>query len=97
MLDTTIVQALSSSDTISTELRLLKLIEEVGELSAAYLAEIQAPNRSSSAEANTLEEGTDVLVNILDVLYSLGHTDASINNMINLKTRKWARKIALNQ
>jgi hypothetical protein len=88
-----VTHAISQTDTVGSEQALLKLVEEVGELSAAFLNETGAPNKSASSEPNVLEEGVDVLMCTFDVLFKRGYTFDQIGEMIAQKNIKWNKKI----
>ncbi len=92
MIDTQKILAVSKSDGNKLLNRAGKLSEELGEFWAALLCETASPNASASSEPNVLEEGTDVLICVLDVLYRAGYDDVDIQHMVDTKTEKWAAK-----
>ncbi len=72
----------------------LKLMEEVGESSQAYLS---SQNASGSGykqltTANTKEELVDVLLVTLAILHKLDTSDAELETLLTTKTEKWLRK-----
>jgi len=74
------------------------LNEEVGELNAAFLAMKKIKNMSNSSishnpELHFLEEASDALICIFDVVYKAGFVDDDIQNMIAKKTKKWEAKL----
>lgn len=73
--------------------RLIKAQEELGELSAAVLNKHQSVNRSFSSENNVLEEGVDTLLCILDLVFTYGYSTDNIQEMIDLKSKKWEQKL----
>ena len=73
--------------------RQIKIQEEVGELSSAILNKLNVPNKSSSSQGNVLEEGVDVIMCVLDVLFTFGHTESDIQKMITTKNAKWEEKL----
>ena len=97
MITTSKIIELSDREHISNTYRVIKLMEESGELAAAFLHEERAENRSASQADNdpdaTLEEGADTLIATLDILYALGYDDHQINTQIATKTAKWKRKV----
>lgn len=95
-LDTHKIFECSKKDGLNTSAALLKTMEELGELSAAHINKIGLSNRSASSSPNTLEEGTDVYICILDYLFKDGHTIGDINAMVEKKTIKWIAKIERN-
>jgi len=85
---------------LSIELKVLKINEEVGELTQAALAYVKAPNCSSSKRNRSdktnreevLEEGCDVINSTMNLLFNV-FTDKEIAEMFNKKLQKWAGKI----
>jgi len=85
--------------------KLLKLSEEVGELSSLWLAYKACSNRSKSSLDQLqskggfaiMEEALDVLLVILDIIVNLkkelGISDEEIIKIFNSKTDKWLRKL----
>ena len=93
MIDIDQVQTLSAKDNVPRAYSALKLMEEAGELAAAFLATHNTKNKSASADSNVLEEGVDVIMCALDVLFKHGYTQHSIQEMLNQKCDKWDRKM----
>jgi len=75
----------------------IKLGEELGELNAAILVADDSPNKSRSATGNVLEEGCDVLMCVLNIIYQRGYTDEDINEMVSRKNTKWGNKLHAHQ
>ena len=81
---------------IPLELKVMKLSEEVGELSQAALKQIGANNVSASASHSAdavLEEACDVLNVTLDIIISMGFKRKEVENMFSTKLDKWERKV----
>lgn len=72
----------------------LKLMEEVGESSQAYLSSQHASGSGYKqlTTANTKEELTDVLLVTLAILHKLGTTDEELATLVSTKTAKWLAK-----
>ena len=84
--------------------KMLKLMEETGELSSVWLAYIDSNNKSKSATKQLengkdviMEEALDVLLVILDLIGNLKHelclTDEQIAEIFNKKVDKWDNKL----
>ena len=76
--------------------KVIKLSEEVGELSQAFLKYIGSKNVSASAGENTkenmLEETLDSIIVAMDIVNALGFEDIEVKNMFNKKLSKWDAK-----
>lgn len=72
---------------------LIKTGEEFGELASAYLKNTESKIASRSAEDNILEEGADVLVCVLDLLFKSGFTHEEIGKELDFKTEIWSIKL----
>ncbi len=72
----------------------LKLMEEVGESSQAYLSSQKASGSGYKqlTTANTKEELVDVLLVTLAILHKLDTSDAELENLLTTKTAKWLSK-----
>jgi NTP pyrophosphatase (non-canonical NTP hydrolase) len=95
--DLTLKEIQYSSD-INLFHRILKLQEEVGELSASVLYDIGCSNKSKSAASSSIvEELCDVLNVSLDLLFYLNHqeffTEDEFKDMFEKKLDKWENKI----
>ena len=80
-----------------TDLRIIKLGEEFGELCEAYLKliEFKDPKGKTKEELENhlLEEGCDTLIMIMDILAAKGFTREDIIKMTNKKLDKWERQL----
>ena len=79
--------------------KIIKLQEEVGELSQAYLAYIDSSNQSKSATGSTMgviEELCDTINVSMDIINYLTYENAELEtltkNMFNKKLQKWEDK-----
>lgn len=75
--------------------KIIKLSEEVGELSQAYLKYIGSKNFSVSAgntKAHVLEELCDVMNVSIDILNKMGFDDSEALEMFERKLNKWEEK-----
>ena len=79
--------------------RILKLSEEIGELSQSYLKYSGSVNSSASGgqtKKELIEEATDVLIVILDVLNQIIESDKDqimFDEFLQKKAEKWRRKL----
>ena len=79
--------------------RILKLTEEVGELSQAYLKYSWSVNASNSAwdtKTHLLEEAQDVLLVIIDILNQIVENEEEqkiILDFLEKKNNKWKSKL----
>ena len=76
--------------------QMIKANEELGEAAAELLALSKSKNASASAAGNIegmLEELTDVLSCVIDMLLTQGVTEEKLNSMLLLKLKKWGLKL----
>ena len=79
--------------------RILKLSEEIGELSQSYLKYSGSVNSSASGgqtKKELIEEATDVLIVILDVLNQIIESDKDqsiFDEFLQKKAEKWRKKL----
>lgn len=87
------IKDLSIKDKKTLSQKGLKLVEEVGELARAILPYDSAPgtNHRFSDREQILEEIVDVYLSNISISHSLGFTDEEVNEMLNKKSKKWAR------
>lgn len=81
---------------ISNEFRIIKLQEEVGELSAAFLKYKKISNSSASSNGSRehlLEELCDVLNVTLDLVNAFEFDDEESKIMFDKKLLKWEKKV----
>lgn len=82
---------------ISYERNMMKLTEEVGELSQALLAYLGSTTASASASGTTrehvLEECCDVINNAMNILNRLGVSNEEAKAMFDRKLSKWEAKL----
>ena len=90
------------------ENKLLKVLEEAGELAAIWLAYINSDNMSKSSfkqlqkgKDQIMEEALDVLLVVTDIILNLKQelhmSDDEIATIFNKKIEKWAGKVKINQ
>jgi hypothetical protein len=75
--------------------KVIKLSEECGELSSAYLGYSNSKNVSASAgkdKLDVLEESCDVINVAMDIINSLGFTSEEVKMMFDKKLSKWEIK-----
>lgn len=86
------IKDLSIKDKKTLSQKGLKLAEEVGELARAILPYDSAPgtNHRFSDREQILEEIVDVYLTNISIAHSLGFTDEEMNDMLNIKSKKWA-------
>lgn len=84
----------ASQEPKNTDQEFLKLMEEVGEASQAYLSSINASGAGYKhlTSANTQEELVDILLVTFTLLKQLGATDDEIQKLLSIKTTKWINK-----
>ena len=87
------IKDLSIKDKKTLSQKGLKLVEEVGELARAILPYDSAPgtNHRFSDREQILEEIVDVYLSNISISHSLGFTDEEVNEMLNKKSKKWAK------
>ena len=87
------IKDLSIKDKKTLSQKGLKLAEEVGELARAILPYDSAPgtNHRFSDREQILEEIVDVYLSNISISHSLGFTDEEVNEMLNKKSKKWAK------
>jgi NTP pyrophosphatase (non-canonical NTP hydrolase) len=89
------IDVLSNKESANSSQLLMKLMEEVGELTAAYLKSTGSPNASASADENILEELADVCIVALSIAHKITDSDfEEFNKIISLKLSKWRMKQA---
>lgn len=82
--------------------RFMKLTEELGEWSAAYLEKIgfkvgKTPKTSEELTDHVLEEGADTLIMVLDVLFKQGFTIKEIEARVDEKLNAWDNVIKVKE
>jgi len=93
---------------VPMENKLLKVLEEAGELAAIWLAYINSDNMSKSSfkqlqkgKDQIMEEALDVLLVVTDIILNLKQelhmSDDEIATIFNKKIEKWAGKVKINQ
>ena len=92
------IQNIGQDVDATVDRRIVKMVEEFGEFSEAYLQSInfKDPKGQSPAELreHLLEEGCDMLVMVLDILIKSGFTDwDEIKVMCNQKLDKWEKNL----
>lgn len=88
------IRKLSATEVADSSKRFVKLMEEVGEFSAAYLEAdgFKVSKTSKTKEElreHLLEEGVDSLIMILDILAKEGYSFDDIRDMMDLKLDVW--------
>lgn len=88
------IKKAAASEPKSIDQEFLKLMEEVGESSQAYLSSEKASgaNYKHLTVYNTKEELVDVLLVTLALLQKLGTTDDELNKLLLKKVSKWIDK-----
>jgi len=97
-----------SDKEVPIENKLLKVLEEAGELASIWLAYINSDNMSKSSfkqlqkgKDQIMEEALDVLLVITDIILNLKQelhlNDDEIATLFNKKIEKWVYKIKMNQ
>jgi len=76
----------------------LKIQEEVGELSQAFLAFEKSPTMSKSAETknpldDVLEETCDCINSSINLIQAYPEKEIYVKNLFNLKLDKWEEKL----
>ena len=76
--------------------RFMKLMEEVGEWSAAYLEKIgfkvgKTVKTEEELDDHVLEEGCDTLIMVYDVLFKQGYTQEQIEAKVTEKLEAWRK------
>lgn len=86
------VKNLSIKDKKTLSQKVLKLVEEVGELARVILPFDSAHGTSHrfTDREKILEEVVDVYLSNISIAHSLGFTDEQFNEMLNKKSNKWA-------
>lgn len=98
-IDFELVEQLSNyDDSVPMYNKVIKLSEETGELSQAFLHLANSANVSRSAlngndpKLNVLEEACDVINVAMDIINKLEFEDDVVKEMFNTKLLKWASK-----
>lgn len=76
--------------------KVIKLLEEAGEFAAAYLMRCGSKGTKKTFEEitdNVLEEGVDVSLVILSVLFRHGFTIEELTEKLQQKMNKWENQI----
>lgn len=93
------VEELCQKDSLTPEMKMIKLSEEVGEASAELLAMRGHPNKSRSAVGTPealAEELIDCKIVIDSLLVGLGFTPSYLRDLADKKLAKWEAKIEAN-
>lgn len=87
------LRELTVNDTKTLTQKALKTTEEVGELAKAILPFENAAGtlHRFSDKKKILENVVDVFLTSISIAYELGFTDDEVDEMINLKSKKWAK------
>lgn len=100
MIDIEKLKKLSEADSnVPLHMKFLKLTEEVGEVSSAYLAYAKCPNASKSEEGtvdNLAEEILDTIIVCNDLLNNLPVSAEYLKAIADRKLAKWESKIGKN-
>lgn len=86
---------LSEKEACNISSKVIKLSEEVGEVSAEYLAFAGTSNRSASAEGkieNLLEEAIDVFIVAVDLINTIPLSSETTTKILAKKLKKWEAK-----
>lgn len=88
------VLKLSNTEKAELNKRFIKLMEEFGEFSAAYLKidgfKVDKENLSPiELQNNFLEEGIDTMIMVMDILANQGYSYEEITDMFNKKLDAW--------
>lgn len=88
------IQRAAAQEPKTPDQQFLKLMEEVGEASQAYLSSQKASGADYKqlTVANTQEELVDVLLVTYALLQKLGTTDETLTTLLQTKTAKWLSK-----
>lgn len=88
------IQQAATQEPKTPDQQFLKLMEEVGEASQAYLSSQKASGAAYKqlTVANTQEELVDVLLVTYALLQKLGTTDDELTTLMHTKTTKWLNK-----
>jgi NTP pyrophosphatase (non-canonical NTP hydrolase) len=96
-IDYELLEFLSASDAgVALHNKVIKLSEETGEVSQAYLGVSGSKNVSKSSSATyegILEECCDVVNVAVDIINSLGFPDEVVKAMFDKKLNKWKSKV----
>jgi NTP pyrophosphatase (non-canonical NTP hydrolase) len=91
------VEMLSAHDTNSGIIlanKIIKLGEETGEVSQAYLQFVGSANVSKSASGSDLiEECMDVINVAMDIINAIGISDEDAKEIFDKKLNKWESKL----
>lgn len=93
MVDMELIRRLTQKDRKSKVERALKLCEEVGELSAAVLSEVNAPGCEYKTldRADVLQEVADVLIMSHSLIVHYEFTEEEVAAKVLEKCAKWER------
>lgn len=90
-----IIREISKRDNKSIQRRLIKLMEEVGELATEINlldGDFHKKRTKEELHNNIIEEGVDSLICAVDILVKQGATEEEIVSIIKRKCAKWAQK-----
>ncbi len=99
MVDMDLMRRLTLKDQKSKVERCLKLSEEVGELAAAILSEVNAPGCEYKTldRTDVLQEAADVLIMIHSIIVHYDFTEEEVKAKFLEKCAKWERVIEVNK
>jgi hypothetical protein len=90
------IKSFSDKEIAEVPTRFMKLIEEIGEWSAAYLEKIEfkvakTPKTPEELDDHVLEEGADSLIMVYDNLFKQGYTEEQITAKMSEKLNDWEK------
>ena len=90
---------ISQNEPMTVDQQIMKIMEELGELSEARLISVGLKDSDDSDEykiEHVLEEGCDVVLMSISILVACGFTKDQVSGMIHKKLDKWRAKSRMN-
>jgi hypothetical protein len=92
------IQYLDSKNEREFQKKIIKTMEELGELSAVYLEQdgyklVSKKRSPEEIDKHKLEEGCDVLIQSLSLLAHMGYSLKQISEMCEYKCNVWEEKL----
>lgn len=96
------IQYLDNKNEREFQKKIIKTMEELGELAAVYLEEdgyklVEEKRTPEELDKHKLEEGCDVLIQAFSLLAHMGYSLSQITEMCDHKCDVWEQKLKKNQ
>jgi NTP pyrophosphatase (non-canonical NTP hydrolase) len=96
------IQYLDNKNEREFQKKIIKTMEELGELAAVYLEEdgyklVEEKRTPEEIDKHKLEEGCDVLIQAFSLLAHMGYSLSQITEMCDHKCDVWEQKVKKNK